>query len=89
MTEVNLDSIFSSLQNSATQLNEASETANAALAEAEARLVALNIGIEVWHPTPLAVADSEYGRGPYETSEEVVDLLGFARVKGKWRLAQV
>ena len=87
MTEVNLNSIFSSLESQAAELNSASDTANQALADAEKRLVALNIGMEIWCPRPLECAEAEGGTGPYETIVEVVNLLGFARAEGKWCLA--
>lgn len=87
MTEVTLDSIFSSLESSAKELNNASDVANQTLAEAEQRLVNSNIGIEVWYPKILTCTDSEGGVGAYEKSIDIIDVLGFARVEGKWCLA--
>lgn len=87
MAEVNLNSIFSSLESQAAELSSASDIANQALADAEKRLVALNVGIEIWYPKPLGCADAVGGTGPSETIAEVIDVLGFARAEGKWCLA--
>jgi hypothetical protein len=87
MTEVSLESLFSSLESKAARLNTASDTANATLAAIEKRLVGLNIGLEIWHPAPIAEADSEGDIGPYKTTTRKVTVLGLARVDSKWCLA--
>ena len=58
MTEVKLDSAFSSLEQLATSLNDSSDEVNRALADAERKLVSLNIGLEVWHPRELDGTDA-------------------------------
>lgn len=87
MTETNLSSIFSSLESRANALNRASYTANQTLTDAEAKLVALNIGVEQWFPKALERTDADGGIGPHETTEHIEDVLGFARVDGKWCFA--
>ena len=87
MTEVNLDSIFASLESSAEDLNAASDEANRVLADVEERLVGYNIGFETWYGVPLTCSDSEGGIGAFEKSEEVVDVLGFAQIDKAWCLA--
>ena len=86
MTEVNLDTIFSSLESSATEFNSASDLGNQTLMDAEKRLVSANIGIEAWYPVPLESTDAEGDIGPHDTSSHIVDFLGFARAEGKWCL---
>ena len=87
MTEVNLETVFPALENQATRLNEASDHANRVLADVEQRLVNLNIGLEVWCHKLLDSTDSEGDIGPHETSSRVVQVIGLARVDGKWCLA--
>lgn len=87
MTDVNLDTIFPSLEAQAARLNVASDDANRLLAAIEKRLLSLNIGLEVWHAEPVETADSDGTLGAHETSSCVVQMLGLARVEGKWCLA--
>lgn len=87
MTEVNLESIFSSLETKAARLNEVSDSANQALSTIEKRLSKLNIGLEFWHSEPVDEADSEGDVGPHKTISRVVQLLGLARIGGSWCLA--
>lgn len=87
MTEVNFESIFSSLETNAARLSEASDNANRTLAAIEKRLTGLNIGLEVWHPEPIDEADAEGDIGAYKTVSRPVTVLGFARVDNKWCLA--
>jgi hypothetical protein len=87
MTEVGLKAIFPSLEAQAARLNEASDNANQLLTVIENRLIALNIGLEVWHSEPVHIGDAKGNLGPYETSSQVVQKLGFARIEGKWCLA--
>ena len=87
MTETNLSSIFSSLESQANSLNRASDSANKTLIDAEEKLVALNVGAELWYPKALESTDAEGGINPHETTEYVEDILGFARVEGKWCFA--
>jgi hypothetical protein len=87
MTDVNLDSIFSSLSASASQLNETSERCNRTLRDAQARLVTMNIGLEHWHGRPIARTDKTGDIGPGDLETEFVTLLGFTKVLGKWCLA--
>ncbi len=86
MTNLNLDTIFSSLESSATEFNSVSDLGNQTLMDAEKRLVSANIGIEVWYPSPLESTDAEGDIGPLDTSSHIVDFLGFARTEGKWCL---
>ena len=87
MTEVNLNSLFSSLETQANQLNSVAESANQALEAAQNRLVNLNIGFEFWHPKPLERSDLTGSTKAHDTSTEILSLLGFAKVEGKWCLA--
>src|ERR1700728_3797385 len=87
MTDVNIEDIFSALEAQATRLNEASAQANQSLASTEKRIVALNIGFEVWLDEPIFVGEREGGAGPYETSTTPIKVLGLARIDGKWVLA--
>jgi len=86
-TEVDFQTIFASLESQSARLNEASDNANQSLAAVEARLVRLNIGLELWHTSPIDSTDSTGNLGPHETSSRTVQVLGFARVDGKWCLA--
>ncbi len=87
MSEVNLNSIFSSLETQAKQLNEISDEANHMLSMVEQRLIDLNIGLEIWYSDPLERSDSEGNISSHETSTERVKFLGFARTDGKWCFA--
>jgi len=87
MTDVDLDSAFTSLENSASRFNSVSDTANRALADAEARLVGLNIGIEVWHQTGIEISLPTGRSGADDTRDHIIDVLGFARINGKWCFA--
>ncbi len=87
MTEVDLETVFPTLKTQSTRLNEASDHANRVLTSIEQRLVNLNIGLEVWYPKPLDTTDSEGDLGPHKTSSRVIQVVGLARVDGKWCLA--
>lgn len=87
MTEVNFDSILSSLEAKAARLNEASDTANQVLASIEQRIAKLNIGLEVWHSEAVDEGDAEGDVGLHQTISRTLQFLGFARVGGKWCLA--
>src|SRR5580700_4578822 len=87
MTDINIEDIFSELEAQATRLNEASSQANQTLASTEKRVVALNIGFEVWLDQPIFIGEPEGGAGPYETSTTPIKVLGLARIDGKWVLA--
>jgi hypothetical protein len=86
-TEVDLQAILPALQSQAARLNEASDNANRLLGGIEKQLIELNIGLEVWHSRPIDSSDSKGDLGPHQTSSRVVQLLGLARVDGKWCLA--
>jgi hypothetical protein len=86
-TEVGIQSLFPSLEAKAARLHAASESANELLARIESQLAQLNLGVEVWFERPIQSADSTGDHGPNETSSRVVQLLGFAKVEGKWALA--
>ena len=86
MTEVTLRNAFSSLERVARNLNDSSDEVNRALADAEARLVSFKIGLEVWHPQELDCSDATGSIRPNEVTEYVSDVLGFARIEGKWCL---
>jgi len=87
MTETNLSSIFSSLETQANALNRASDTANQTLIDAEEKLIALNIGVELWFPKALESTDVEGSINLHDTTEHIEDVLGFARIDGKWCFA--
>ena len=87
MMIADLESVFPALETQATRLNEASDHANRVLTALEQRLVNLNIGLEVWYPKPLDTTVSEGDFGPHETSSRVIQVVGLARVDGKWCLA--
>ena len=87
MTDVTLDSALSSLAASAAAFNETSDKCNRVLRETEQQLVAFNIGIEHWHGQPLARTDPTGDIGPHAHETEVVTVLGFAKLLGKWCLA--
>ena len=87
MTEVTLHNAFSSLEQLAKNLNDSSDEVNRALADAEAKLVSLNIGLEIWHSEELDRRGATGSYRPNEVNEHVSDVLGFARVGGKWCLA--
>lgn len=87
MKDANLDSLFSSLESQVNRLNSAAEDANGTLEATQQRLVNLNIGIELWFSKPLERGDMMGGIKPHEISTEVLSLLGFAKVDGKWCLA--
>lgn len=87
MTNISLDDLFFSLESSAADLHDASDLGNQALADAEKRLIAANIGFEVWYSSPLERSDAEGYSGADATRTEIVDLLGFAQAEDKWCLA--
>ena len=87
MTEVTLDNAFSALEKLAKNLNDSSDEVNRALADSETKLVSLNIGLEIWYPQELDRRDATGSMRPNEVIDHVSDVLGFARVGGKWCLA--
>ena len=87
VTDVISSDVFKSLEQEAARLNEASQRINDALRAVEQRLTALNLGIEVWHPSPILREEAVGNIAPYETTSQVVHVLGFARVGSKWGLA--
>lgn len=86
-TEVGVQSLTSSLEAKAARLNAASDRANQMLASVERQLVDLNLGVEVWFDRPIDSTELEGDLGRTTTSKRVVQLLGFAKVLGKWSLA--
>lgn len=82
-----ISSALSKLEEHAAALNEASDKTNTALAEIERRLASMNIGIEVWHGAPIFESDTEGSVAPSEVRSRRVQLLGFAKIEGEWRLA--
>jgi len=88
MVEASIDEhFFPALESQAARLNTATEEANAKLATIEKRLVGLQFGLEFWCSQPLARSEAEGDFGNWKTSKETVQVLGFARVDGKWALA--
>jgi hypothetical protein len=87
MTEVAIQSLIPSLEAKAARLNAASDKANQILTNVERQLVDLNLGVEVWFDHPIHSTDLEGDVGATSTSKRVVQLLGFAKVLGKWSLA--
>jgi hypothetical protein len=72
----------------AKQLNEASDHVNSILKDLEAQLNAANIGLTFWYETrPLHQSDSRGDLGPSSRYEDFADVLGYARIDGKWSLA--
>ena len=84
MSDSKLNSLFSSLETQANQLNLVAESANQALETTENRLVKLNVGIELWHSQPIDLSGST---NLNDTSTEILTLFGFAKIGGKWCLA--
>jgi hypothetical protein len=87
MMEINVDDVFPALEAQAERLNKVSDEANRKLAAIEKRLVDLNIGLEYWHERPVHRDDSVGTFSRDDTREQLVQLLGFARVDGTWCLA--
>ena len=87
MTDVNIDDFFPALEDQAARLNEASANANKTLAAIEKRIVALNIGFEVWLDEPIAIGAPAGSAGPFDISTTPIKALGIARIGGKWVLA--
>lgn len=72
----------------AKQLNQASDQVNLELQKIEKALDAANLGLTFWlEDKPIDQSDAIGGIEPHDTSEYTSDLVGFARVEGKWRLA--
>ncbi|HWB15889.1 MAG TPA: hypothetical protein VG538_05730 [Vicinamibacterales bacterium] len=72
----------------AKQLNQASDHVNAILKDLEAKLSAANIGLTFWFESkPLYQSDSRGDLSPSSTYEDVAEVLGYARIDGKWNLA--
>lgn len=86
-TEVDIQSLAPSLAAKAARLNAASDTANQVLTNVERHLVDLNLGVEVWFDQPIDSTELEGDVGANSISKRVVQLLGFAKVVGKWSLA--
>ena len=87
MTQVSLDAVLPSLEAQAARLNAASDRANNVLAALEKRVVDFNIGIEFWHSRPIETGDAEGNVGPEDTKTKIAQVLGLARVDGRWCLA--
>ena len=86
-TAVGIQSLFPSLEAKAARLNAASNEANTLLASVDARLAQLNLGVEVWFSRPIESAEAQGDFDPSKTSSQVHQVLGFAKVDGKWGLA--
>lgn len=86
MSDSDTYAILPSLRSHADRLNSLSDKANSVLADIEKRLVELNIGLEVWGPV-LDREPTDVPLKPDEHMAEVVQLLGFAKIEGRWRLA--
>jgi hypothetical protein len=87
MTEVSVGDVFPALAAQAERLNKLSDEANKKLAEVEKNLVGLNLGIEFWYSQPIHRDDAVGTFSRDDTSEKLVQVLGFARVDDKWCLA--
>lgn len=72
----------------AKNLNDKSNELNSIISTTNEKLDALNLGVEVWTPTPIVSGDYEYDQGarPPQRYREAV-YLGYAEVEGKWQLA--
>ncbi len=79
---------FPTLLSKAKQLNEASDVVNAVLKDLEDRLAEANIGLTFWFDSkPLSQSDCVGDFSPSSTREETFEVLGYARIEGKWCLA--
>jgi len=87
MMEVNIDVSLSALESQARRLNQISDKANKKLLDIEERVARLNIGLEFWYPEPILRDDCVGKLSKHDISEQLVQLLGFSRVNGKWCLA--
>ena len=79
MTEVELPSLLSDLQESAQKLNNESAAMNSIISSIESRLVQMNLGVECWLENSLLGVDDN------GSSTETAS-LGFAKVNGQWGL---
>ena len=87
MATANVDRALEALESHAGRLNRVSDEANEKLVEIENRIVKMNIGMEYWY-SPAVKRDDATGTFSREgTSEELIQVLGFARVAGRWCLA--
>ena len=87
MTSPNLSSLFQSLDSSAAELNQISDAVNTSLETIEKKLNSLNIGFDIWHPTPVSRLDPQGGAGLRENTTEIVGHFGFSVVDGRWCLS--
>jgi hypothetical protein len=72
----------------AKQLNQASDAVNASLKTVEELLNASNVGVTFWFDAkPLSQSDTTGDLHPNALSEYFTDVLGYARVDGKWCFA--
>lgn len=86
MTDVKLGSLFSTLENSAKELNSITDSCNKTLQSAQDRLVSLNVGIEYWFDDPIHRSDLSGDVGPNDVSTEYWKHLGFCKIDGVWVL---
>lgn len=83
-----LQSAFSELEESAQRLNAASDRTNKLLSAAQQRLIATNVGLELWlHDEPIEEDERAGGAGQWATTHGRRTVLGFAKVEGSWMLA--
>lgn len=87
MTEVAVRFALSALESQAGRLNEISDEVNKKLTEIENRIVSLNIGLEFWYSVPVHRDDSVGTFSYDDTTEQLIQVLGFARVDNKWCIA--
>jgi hypothetical protein len=91
MARFELSTRLSSLEDTASKLNEASNSVTAVLNAVEKRLASMNIGLEVWlDDKPLRKTDRRFIEGD-DGGDAVVHWvekrLGYARIDKKWCLA--
>ncbi len=87
MNNDKLDDLFSSLSDSASTLNNYSDSCNKKLKYAQERLSSLNIGLEYWLEEPIFRGDQTGNLDPHKTSIEKIKRLGFSRLSSHWVLA--
>ena len=82
------DKSLSPLLSKAAQLNQVSDRANRHIGDVEKKLSDAKIGITFWFDgPPLAQSDAKGDLGPDDFSEDTADILGYAKIDGKWCLA--
>src|SRR5215472_6596022 len=77
---------LSNLSNHAVELNQKSDSWNEVIESWNARLAAMNIGLEYWLDEPLEETGM-FSPGPEKPLCEIDTYLGYCEIGGKWQLA--